>query len=32
MPEFTEVRSIKVAQGRFYNHGDNSEARNVAFL
>jgi putative ABC transport system permease protein len=32
MPEFTEVRSITVAQGRFYNHGDNSEARNVAFL
>jgi putative ABC transport system permease protein len=32
MPEFTEIRSITVAQGRFYNHEDNSEARNVAFL
>jgi putative ABC transport system permease protein len=32
MPEFTEIRSIAVAEGRFYNHEDNSEARNVAFL
>jgi hypothetical protein len=32
MPEFTEIRSIAVAQGRFYHHEDNSEARNVAFL
>jgi putative ABC transport system permease protein len=32
MPEFTEIRSITVAEGRFYNHEDNSEARNVAFL
>ncbi len=32
MPEFTEIRSIAVAEGRFYNHEDNREARNVAFL
>ncbi len=32
MPEFTEIRSITVAEGRFYNHEDNDEARNVAFL
>jgi putative ABC transport system permease protein len=32
MPEFREIRSITVAEGRFYNHEDNDEARNVAFL
>jgi putative ABC transport system permease protein len=32
MQEFTEIRSIAVAEGRFYNHEDNSAARNVAFL
>jgi len=32
MPEFSEIRSIAVADGRFYNHEDNSAARNVAFL
>jgi len=32
LPPFTEIRSITVAQGRFYNDEDNAEARNVAFL
>jgi len=32
LPPFTEIRSITVAQGRFYNEEDNAEARNVAFL
>jgi putative ABC transport system permease protein len=32
LPPFTEIRSITVAQGRFYNEQDNVEARNVAFL
>jgi len=32
LPPFTEIRSITVAQGRFYNEQDNIEARNVAFL
>jgi putative ABC transport system permease protein len=32
LPPFTEIRSITVAQGRFYNEQDNAEARNVAFL
>jgi len=32
LPRFTEIRSITVAQGRFYNEQDNAEARNVAFL
>jgi putative ABC transport system permease protein len=32
LPPFTEIRSITVAQGRFYNQQDNVEARNVAFL
>jgi putative ABC transport system permease protein len=32
LPPFTEIRSITVAQGRFYNDQDNAEARNVAFL
>src|SRR5256884_7281578 len=32
LPPFTEIRSITVAHGRFYNEEDNAEARNVAFL
>jgi len=32
LPEFTVIRSIAVAQGRFYNHEDNDEGRRVAFL
>jgi putative ABC transport system permease protein len=32
LPPFTEIRSITVAEGRFYNAEDNAEARNVAFL
>jgi putative ABC transport system permease protein len=32
LPPFTEIRSITVAQGRFYNEEDNAAARNVAFL
>jgi len=32
LPPFTEIRSITVAQGRFYNEQDNANARNVAFL
>jgi putative ABC transport system permease protein len=32
LPPFTEIRSITVAQGRFYNEQDNADARNVAFL
>jgi putative ABC transport system permease protein len=32
LPPFTEIRSITVAEGRFYNDKDNAEARNVAFL
>src|SRR6201981_2895554 len=32
LPEFTVIRSITVAQGRFYNHEDNEEGRRVAFL
>jgi putative ABC transport system permease protein len=32
LPPFAEIRSIKVAEGRFYNDEDNAEARNVAFL
>jgi putative ABC transport system permease protein len=32
LPPFTEIRSVGVAQGRFYNDQDNAEARNVAFL
>ena len=31
-PPFAEVRSVAVAQGRFYNWQDVSEARRVAFL
>src|SRR2546426_2102555 len=29
LPPFTEIRSITVAQGRFYNYEDNDQARNV---
>lgn len=32
LPPFTEIRSITVAEGRFYNNEDNNEARRVAFL
>jgi putative ABC transport system permease protein len=32
LPPFTEIRSITVAQGRFYNYEDNEEGRRVAFL
>ena len=32
LPPFTEIRSITVAEGRFYNNEDNDEARRVAFL
>jgi putative ABC transport system permease protein len=31
-PEFAEIRSIEVAQGRFYNWGDETGGRRVAFL
>ena len=32
LPPFSEIRSVGVAAGRFYNYEDNAEARNVAFL
>ena len=32
LPPFTVIRSITVAQGRFYNDEDNEEGRHVAFL
>jgi putative ABC transport system permease protein len=32
LPPFTEIRSITVEKGRFYNDEDNEEARRVAFL
>jgi putative ABC transport system permease protein len=32
LPPFTEIRSITVAEGRFYNFEDNEEGRRVAFL
>lgn len=32
LPPFTEIRSITVAEGRFYNVEDNDQARHVAFL
>jgi putative ABC transport system permease protein len=32
LPPFTEIRSITIAQGRFYNYEDNEEARRVAFI
>lgn len=32
LPPFAEIRSITVAEGRFYNDQDNEEGRRVAFL
>lgn len=32
LPEFAEIRTIPVAEGRFYNDADSAEARRVAFL
>jgi putative ABC transport system permease protein len=32
LPPFAEVRSIRVAEGRFYDWGDNAQGRRVAFL
>src|SRR5260370_2996879 len=32
LPPFSQIRSVDVAEGRFYNDEDNAEARNVAFL
>src|ERR1700757_2660698 len=32
LPPFTEIRSITVAEGRFYNYEDNEAGRRVAFL
>ena len=32
LPPFSKIRSVDVAEGRFYNYQDNAEARNVAFL
>lgn len=32
LPEFTVIRSITVADGRFYNDQDNEEGRRVAFI
>jgi len=32
LPPFKEIRSITVAQGRFYNYEDNDQARRVVFL
>lgn len=32
LPPFTEIRSIDVAEGRFYNYEDNAQGRNMAFL
>jgi putative ABC transport system permease protein len=32
LPPFAEIRSVDVAEGRFYNYQDHAEARNVAFL
>jgi putative ABC transport system permease protein len=31
-PEFADIRSLRVAEGRFYNHQDVREARHVAFI
>jgi putative ABC transport system permease protein len=31
-PEFADIRSLTVAQGRFYNHEDVYQARRVAFI
>ncbi len=32
LPPFAEIRSIDVAEGRFYNDADNDDGRRVAFL
>ncbi len=32
LPPFTEIRSVEVAQGRFYSDDDNANAAHVAFL
>jgi len=32
LPPFAEVRSVKAAEGRFYDWGDEQQARRVAFL
>ena len=32
LPPFTQIRSITIAEGRFYNDEDNKQARRVAFL
>ncbi len=32
LPPFTEIRSVAVAEGRFYNYEDNDLGRRVAFL
>jgi putative ABC transport system permease protein len=32
LPEFAEIRSIDIAEGRFYNHEDNLQMRRVAVL
>jgi putative ABC transport system permease protein len=32
LPEFTQIRSIEVLEGRFYSNEDNAEGRRVAFL
>jgi len=32
MPEFSEIRSLGVSEGRFYNSNDMAEVRRVAFL
>ena len=32
MPQFADIRSIPIGEGRFYNNEDNLQARNVAIL
>ena len=32
MPEFSEIRSLGISEGRFYNYDDIAEGRRVAFL
>lgn len=32
LPPFREIRSVDIAEGRFYNEEDNEQARHVAFL
>ena len=32
LPPFAEIRSIRISEGRFYDWGDNAQARRVAFL